>query len=84
MRHLYLNIIVQEGEFEHTHKVLISTKCENLNFAINYYIAHFWGHGELDRTVTKYWWWWDGVHCGRVESWVEVPEEDYEILKKYL
>ena len=82
MTHLYIEITVQEGEFEHTHKILHTTNCENLEFAVQWYCAHFWGYGERDFKDT--WWWWDGVHCGRVYSWEIVPEEDFEVLSKYL
>ena len=87
MKHLYIVIEIREGEFEHTHKILHSTNCQNLQFAAEWYVAHYWGFGERDRWFDKRkttWWWWDGVHCGRLDSWEEVPEEDYEVLSKYL
>ena len=82
MTHLFIEITVREGEFEHTHKILHTTNCKNLEFAVQYYCAHFWGYGERD--FDDEWWWWDGVHCGRVYSWEIVPEEDFEVLSKYL
>jgi hypothetical protein len=80
MKHLYIHLQVQEGEYRHDHKVLIDTNCTNLEFAAEYYVAHFWGYGELDDG----WWWWNGEHCGRVYNWIEVPEEDYKVLSRYI
>ena len=82
MTHLFIEITVQEGEFEHTHKILHTTNCINLEFAVQWYCAHFWGYGERD--FNDEWWWWDGIHCGRVECWEIVSDEDFEVLSKYL
>lgn len=80
MRHIFINIKILNGEFEHNHKVLISTKCTNLQFAVNWYTAHFWGYGKLE---DRYWEWDCGL-WGRVYYWEEVPEEDFKVLNKYL
>ena len=82
MKHLFIVIEVQEGEFEHTHKILHTTNCENLQFAAEWYTAHFWGFGSRD--FDDEWWWWDGEHCGSLYSWKEVSEEDFKVLSKYL
>ena len=81
MTHLFLTIEIREGEYEHTHKILLTTECKNLEFAAQYYTAHYWGYGTRD-FKDEWWWWYD--HCGRLESWEIVPKKDYKILKKYL
>ena len=80
MKHIFINIQVQNGEFQHDHKVLISTKCKSTLFAVNWYIAHFWGFSER----YDIWWEWDNGLCGKVTNYAIVPEEEYEILFKYL
>lgn len=80
MRYLFINIKIQEGEHQHNHKVLLQTKCNNLDFAAQYYIAHYWGYGQLQDK----WWWWDGVHAEKLDHWKEVSLSEYEILNKYI
>ena len=82
MTHLYIEIEIQEGEFEHTHKILHTTNCENLEFAVQWYCAHFWEADDIYHDED--WWWWDYVHCGRVSKWKTVSEKDFKILSKYL
>ena len=78
MKYLYIEIKVLEGEFEHTHRVVHTTKCNNLDFAAEYYTAHFWGYGIRD--FNDDYWWWDGGHCGRLEFWREITPDEYKFL----
>ena len=82
MKHIFIKLTVREGEFEHTHKILHTSNCKNLEFAVNWYVAHYWGHGQ--RYPNDDWWWWDGVHCGQIDYWTDVPEEDYKVLRLYI
>lgn len=85
MTHLFINITIQDGEHEHTHKVLHTTNCTNLEFAINWYVAHYWGFSEKEIDYKRNCWWeWHGGLRGKVDSWVDIPEKDYKILRLYI
>ncbi len=43
VKFLFIELSVQDGEREHTHRILETTKCENIDFAAAWYAAHFWG-----------------------------------------
>ena len=47
-KYLYIRLKVQEGEREHIHHCLHITKCNNINFAGDWYAAHFWGESTRD------------------------------------
>ncbi len=53
-RHLYIQLLVQDGQLEHTHHCVTSTQCKDLNFAVIWYATHFWGEGEMDKTYNVY------------------------------
>lgn len=80
-KYLLLNLDIQNGEYEHQHTILLSTRCTNLEFAVQYYIAHFWSDGYHSDGK----WWWNGgeLACKRY-SYKEVEEADVPILKSYL
>lgn len=48
MKYLFIELEIQDGEREHTHRVLETTNCKNINFAAEYYAAHYWGYSEND------------------------------------
>jgi hypothetical protein len=82
MKYIFIHIEVQDGERRlHDHKVLHTTNCNNVGFAVEWYVAHYWGYGE--RIYKDEWWWW-GDFCGRVKSWSEITKEEFNILNKYL
>ena len=78
MKYLYIEVEVREGEFEHTHRIIHTTNCENLEFAVEWYTSHFWGYGTRD--FKDEWWWWDGVHCGRTGKWKELTKKEYDFM----
>jgi len=81
MTYLFIEIIVQEGEFQHNHKILTTTNCKNLEFAVEWYLAHFWGQGRRDFKGN---WWWNEMHYGKVYTWEKLSKKDYQFLSKYL
>jgi len=61
MKYLYIELEIQDGERNHTHRCLHTTKCKNINFAGEYYTAHFWGFSE--RTFNDNAWY---AHAGEI------------------
>ena len=88
MRVVFIELSIQDGEREHNHRVLLHTKCENLDFAVQYYAAHYWGESELYRSPfskkNTHWLAWGGEIAIRVDSYKEVPPEDLKVLNKYI
>ena len=82
MKYLYIEIEVREGEYEHNHRVLHTTNCKSLEFAVEWYTAHFWGYGSRD--FDDDWWWWNGEHCGRTYKWKELTKEEYEFMNRIM
>ena len=80
MKTIFLQFDIRDGERTHTHKVLFNTKCKNLEFAVQYYIAHFWGESYFQDGA---WWAWNGEIAMKCQSWAEVPAEDLKIINKY-
>ena len=81
IKYLFIHLKVREGEREHDHKILHTTKCENLDFAAEYYVAHFWG--DADR-VNDSWEAWGGEIVITLQRHKELTEEEYNYLQKFL
>ena len=82
---LLIILEIQDGERSHTHKVLTSTNCKNLDFAVEWYVAHFWGQGELEKVYThKRFWWYNDGFAGHLTSYTELTNTEYNILSKFL
>ena len=82
VKYLFIHLEVQEGEYRHDHKLLHVTKCNNLDFAVEWYVAHYWGQGERD--YNDEWWWWSGDHCGRLKHYKELTKREFNFLNKFL
>lgn len=89
-KHLYIRLNVRDGEREHTHHCVTSTECENLDFAVAWYAAHFWGQGTIEKQTyvsggVKGWFvWFDGEITVTVETWKELTPEEANILNKIM
>ena len=81
MTNLFINLVIRDGERTYEYKVIHHTKCNNLEFAVQYYAAHFWGYSELDGSE---WIAWSGEIAISVDSWKIIPNEDLKILNKYM
>lgn len=46
MKRLFIHIEIQDGERVHDHKVITTTKCECTEFAVDWYVSHYWGYGD--------------------------------------
>ena len=51
VRYVYLEMEIHQSEFQHDHRVLFVTHCENIEFAVRWYIAHYWGEAERDGSL---------------------------------
>jgi len=82
MKYLYIRINFADGNREHTHHCIHTTNCQNLDFAVEWYVAHFWGEGVLDRDKDKndWCWWFDGEATARLENWKELTKEEFDML----
>ena len=78
---LLIHIEVQDGERTHDHKVLHTTNCCNIDFAVEWYVAHYWGFGE--RVFEDEWWWWVDF-AGRLSEYYVLTEDEYELLNKFI
>lgn len=61
MKYLFIELEIQDGERIHTHRCLHTTKCKNINYAAEYYAAHYWGYSE--RTFNDNSWY---AHVGEI------------------
>lgn len=91
MKNLYIRINIRDGEREHVHHVLHQTNCESLEFAVEWYVAHYWGIGENDRGRTNFigqrqgnFWWFDNEITAEVSAWKELNDEEYELLNQIM
>lgn len=76
-RFLFISLSIQDGEREHTHGVLHQTKCEHLDFAVQYYAAHFWGYSYL---LDGAWYAWGGEIAIEVDHYKEIDSAVYSLL----
>jgi len=78
MKHLFIELTVQNGEFTHTERVLHSTKAKNVQFAAERYAATFYGdEGERD---DNWWMFFGGSIAVRLNKVVELTTEEYNTL----
>ena len=86
-KHLYIRLTVQDGVREHTHHCVTSTRCENLEFAVQWYAAHFWGDtSDLFRENKDSWYYsFDGGEISvTVETWKELTTEEANMLNQLM
>lgn len=77
---ILLQFNVREGDRLHTHRVLYTTFCENLEFSVYWYIYHYWDRGSFH----------DGKHIfsfgGEIAysiiDYTVLTDEQYETLKE--
>lgn len=86
MKKLYIRILVQEGEREHTHHCLAQTEQDDIQAFADMYAKTFWGNEE-DEEVTKIGDYWEsnGGEIGIMYETVKVlTEEEWTILDNIL
>ena len=77
-KYLFIELKVQDGEREHNHRILHTTRAKNINFAAERYAAKFWGEGE--REPKDNYWWVNGEITIRVDYVVEITLEQYNLM----
>ncbi len=75
-KHLFIKLLVQDGERQHDHRVLHTTKAKNIEFAAQRYLSTFWGNGKREDDF----WWFDNVITARLEKVVEISKKEYDRL----
>jgi hypothetical protein len=81
LKYLYIRLVVREGEREHTHHCLHTTRAENIEFAVTLYTARFWGYSER---VGDYWFAHGCEISISLETYKELSQEEHEMLHKLL
>ncbi len=77
MKYLFITLEVQDGEHRHTHRILHTTRCKNIQFAAQRYASTFWGVGER----TDNWWYvQSGTMAIRVAHVNEITEYEYKVM----
>lgn len=81
MKHLFITLSIQDGEREHTHRILHNTTGKNIDFAAERYASTYWGEGEgeIGHRGRILWWFW-GEFTVRVESVVEISDDEYKVI----
>ena len=78
---LFIELNVQDGEREHTHKVLHTTKCQNLDFAVQWYLAHFWGESTWQDNA---WYAWGGEIAISLSRYKVLTDKEFEMLNQFI
>jgi hypothetical protein len=76
MRYLLITLKVRDGEREHTHRCLHTTKAKSLWFAAQRYVSTFWGYGEREDDF----WWFDNEITAELDHFVELTESEYNFI----
>lgn len=79
MKYLFITLKVQDGENQHTHRVLTTTKSKDISRAAQLYAKSYYGKGEQDEFSN-----WFNFNCGTiavmVENVQELTESEYQLL----
>jgi hypothetical protein len=78
-RHIYIDLLIHDGEREHNHRTVFSTNCESLEFAVLYYQFSYWGYGYRESRKDKHCWF-DGELTCEIAKWKEITEEESNFL----
>ncbi len=77
-KYLFIELSVRDGERVHDHRVLHTTRAENIEFAAQRYVSTYWGWGEREH---NHWWFHDEIIC-ELKKVVELTKKDYIKLNK--
>lgn len=79
-KYIYVEITIYNGEFEHDHKSIFATKCDNIEYATMYYIAHYWGLSEYSK-YSNCWEYENGL-AAKEAYHKELSEKEYKYLSE--
>lgn len=82
MKYLFIELNIRDGEREYEYRCLHTTSCENLDFAAEWYAAHFWGDSNLDRYSKCRWEAWGGEISIGLEKYKELTKNEYDYLNE--
>ena len=77
-RYLFIHLSIREGERQHDHRVLHTTKAKNINFAAERYVSTYWGWGEREDDF----WWFHGEIIGELVKVVELTKTEYDLMRE--
>lgn len=77
LRYVYLEMTIQQGEFEHQHRILFATRCSSVEFAVKWYIAHYWGCAERDGGNTV---WLNGEMAVKSYKYKTLLMSEYQVM----
>lgn len=77
MKYLLIELRVQDGERQHTHRILHTTTAKNINFAAERYAAQFWGEGERERQPKRNYWWVNGEITIQMDNVIELTYDQH-------
>ena len=80
VKYLVIQLEERNGEREYQHRCLHSTKCDSIDFAAEWYCAHFWGENSYREDE---WWWFYDVMV-KVHSVKEVTKRQYNLLNRLI
>ena len=80
MKYLFIELKIQDGEREHTHRVLHTTNAKNIQFAAQRYAAQYWGKSELS---FKAWFTHGGEIAIEVSDVKELTKFEYDLMYKF-
>jgi len=79
MKYLFIELEVQNGEYEHTERVLHTTKANNIRFAAERYAATF--YGELKTELYDGRWMFNGGEIAvTLVKVIQLTPEEYILL----
>ena len=79
-KHLFIELTVRDGEREHTHRVLHTTKAENIEFAVQRYVAGYWGFP--DYRDGKSWYAHGSEIAITLDRYKVLTPEQYEVMNE--
>ena len=85
LRYIFISLEIVDGEKTYYNTTVIATKAMNLEFAANWYAAHFFGESESERSQNDVKWWDEFMErLVSVSSWKEITESEFNVLNKYI
>ena len=81
MKYLFIELLVQDGERSHTHKILHTTTGNDIKFAAERYASTYWGYGSYEHGIG---WWFDGEIVVKVNNVIELTKEEFECLDRFI
>lgn len=83
MKHLFINLLIREGEMEHDHRVLHKTNCKSIEFAALWYAAHYWDD-EIDYRMDDWFFVHGSTMAIKVDRVKEITEYEYNLMNRII